>query len=165
MTRSPLSSICGSTDAPDRDRGLDRRASFGGYGDAEHARISAMFKACSSPPSARDTGRECRSNAPSDSRRASREGQASSRRRQAGLISDGPPLDARQRKERRGWTLSRLHEWTVALVQGTKCVFGLDRRDELEIVPFVLRFGGGLRLVEVHRMELSPVDADDSLAE
>src|SRR5271154_6924210 len=60
---------------------------------------------------------------------------------------------------------SGLDEGTAALVERPERVFGLDRGDELEIVPIVFRFVRGLGSVEIHRVELAPVDADRPLAE
>ena len=125
---------------------------------------------------ARDRGREKARHFRGGARARPRGGDAHSRRaaprsrsahcvqRQAGLSrTDREPSDMLHKA--RGRCPHAFTNGQLALVQRTKSVLRLDRRDELEIVPIVLRLGGSLRLVEVHRMELAPVDADHSLAE
>ena len=73
---------------------------------------------------------------------------------------DRGPLQARRKLPTNA---SGLHEGTAALVERAERVFGLDRRDELEIVPIVFRFVRGLGSVEIHRVELAPSTRIDPL--
>src|ERR1700693_6617153 len=71
----------------------------------------------------------------------------------------------RPRSDSAGPNASGPHKRTTPFVEFAERVLGLDRRDKRKIVPVVLRFGRGLGFVEIDRVQLSPIDANDPLAE
>src|SRR5260370_8182266 len=65
---------------------------------------------------------------------------------------------------RRSPSASTLDECAAPVGEGTECLVGRDRGDQLEIIPLALGFRRLLGLVEVNRVNLSAVGADRAFA-